>query len=253
MDTDDRIRRAADPPVGRAQPQPRRLGRAARPAAEPGARAEGRPRANLDPAAGRAISRLSGRCARAEARDRGRLSRDGGVARLPQILPAAAQGPRGRPEPRGDRASAADAAAAARRDARSGRAAARPRPRRPRRLPARRSRRPAPGPQGGVAGARFRPVRGLWRGPGADPAGDARRPCALGDDARGSDRARRADDRHRARLDLPRKLPSRDAGPAVPPLGAGLELPRDARARAPRTSSSSRRTSRSRRSSSKAA
>ena len=43
-----------------------------------------------------------------------------------------------------------------------------------------------------------------------------------------------ADDRHGARLDLARKLPADDPGPAVPPLGAGLELPRRARARAAR-------------------
>ena len=153
---------------------------------------------------------LSRRSARAEARDRRRLSRDGGVARLPQILPAAAQGPGGRPEPRGDRASPADAAPAARRDARGRRPAARPRPHRPRRVPARRARGASAGPQGDVAGARFRPVRGLRRGPRADPAGDARRPCPFGDDARGSDRAGRANDRHGARLDLPRKLPARD-------------------------------------------
>jgi segregation and condensation protein A len=39
------------------------------------------------------------RCAAAAARDRRGLSRDGGVARLPQILPAAAQGSGGRAEP----------------------------------------------------------------------------------------------------------------------------------------------------------
>ena len=61
--------------------------------------AEGRPGANLDPPAGRAISCLSRRGARAEARDRRRLSGDGGVAGLPQILPAAAQGPGADPSP----------------------------------------------------------------------------------------------------------------------------------------------------------
>ena len=128
-------------------------------------------------AAGRAISRLPRRGAGAEARDRRRLSRDGGVAGLPQILPAAAQGSRGRPEPRGNRAAAADAAPAARRDARGRRAAAGPRPHRPRRVRARRARRAAAGAQVGLAGARFRPVRGLWRGHArATAAGDARRP-----------------------------------------------------------------------------
>ena len=79
-------------------------------------------------------------------------------------------------------------------------------------------------------------------------AGDARRPCALGDDARGSDRAGRQDDRHGARLDLPRKLPARDPGPAVPPLGAGVELPRRARTRAARAARNRAGRSRSRRS-----
>ena len=172
----------------------RRLGRAARPAAQPGARAEGRSRANLDPAAGRAVPHVSGRSTRAEARDRRRLSRDGGVARLSQILPAPAQGPRGRSQPRRDRAPPADAAAAAGRDARGRRAAARPRPARTRRVRARRSRRSAPGSQGRVAGARIRPLRRLRSGEGEDPTGDARRPCARGADAGGSARAARPDD-----------------------------------------------------------
>ena len=114
--------------------------------------AEGRPRPDLDPAAGRAIYRLHRQRPGAEARDRRRLSRDGGVARLSQILPAAAQGPGAGSEPGRARASAADAASAARRDARGGRAAAGPRPDRPRRVRSRRSRGAAAGPQVGLAG-----------------------------------------------------------------------------------------------------
>ena len=129
-------------------------------------------------AAGRAISHLSRRRARAEAGDRGRLSGDGGwLAYLKSCL-LLPKDPGAGPEPGGDRAAAADAAPAARRDARGRRAAARPRSHRPRRLPSRRARRAAADPQGRLAGARFRPVRRLRRGARADPAGDARRPCA---------------------------------------------------------------------------
>ena len=198
--------------------------------------AEGRPRANLDPRAGRAISRLSRRGAGAEAGDRRRLSRDGGVARLPQILPAAAQGPRGRPEPRGNRAAAADAAAAARRDARGRGAAARPRPASAATCSC------AARPKGcGWSASRHWQVApfDLFAAYGAvkarTPAADARRPRALGDDAGGSDRAGRADDRHGARLDRARGVPARSTDdPQLAALGARVELRRGAGAGAPR-------------------
>ena len=80
---------------------------------------------DLDPRSGRAISRLHRRREEAAAGDRRRLSGDGGLARLPQILPAAAQGPDGRSEPRGAGDAAAAAAAAAAGDARGGGAAGR--------------------------------------------------------------------------------------------------------------------------------
>ena len=70
----------------------RGLRRSARPAARHGAHAEGRSRQDLDPRARPAISRLHRRGAAAEARDRRRLSRHGGLARLPQIEAAAAVG-----------------------------------------------------------------------------------------------------------------------------------------------------------------
>ena len=186
-------------------------------------------------AAGRAISRLSRRGAGAEARDRRRLSGDGGVARLPQILPAAAQGPRAGPEPRGDRAAAADAAAAARRDARGRRAAARPRPA----SAATCSCAARPKGCGWSASRRGRCAISTCSPPMARSA-RAPQPAMHVVHARSvmtleeAHRAGRADDRHGARLDLPRELPARDPGPAVPPLGAGLELRRRARARAAR-------------------
>ena len=161
-------------------------------------------------------TRLHRQRARAEARDRGRLSRDGGVARLPEILPAAAQGPGSGSEPRGGRAAAADAASAARCDARGGRPAAGPRPHRPRRVRSRRSGRAAAGPQGRVAGharSTCSPAYGAVKARTA--ARDARRPCALGDDARRSDRARRQDDRNGDRLDGARSLPARERRPGV--------------------------------------
>src|ERR1700740_183904 len=85
-----------------------------------------------------------------------------------------------------------------------------------------------------MAGARLRSVRRLWRGQGAHAAGDARRACPLGDDARRGNRARRPDDRDGARMDVPRELPPGEPGSAFPPLGASVELPCSARARAPR-------------------
>ena len=65
---------------------------AARPAADARAPAEGRSRQNFDPGARRPVSRLHRGGAPAAARTRRRLSRDGGVARLSQIAPAAARG-----------------------------------------------------------------------------------------------------------------------------------------------------------------
>ena len=62
---------------------------------------------DLDPALVEQYLDLHRKCPRVEARDRGRLSGDGGVARLSQILPAAAQGPGAGPEPGRGCASAA--------------------------------------------------------------------------------------------------------------------------------------------------
>ena len=133
-----------------AEPQPRRLGGAARPAAEPRPPAEGRPPPDLDPGAGRAISDLSRAGQGAPAGDCRRLSRDGGLAGLSQKLPAAAQGPDGRSVAGGAGAAAAAAAAAARRDARGRRPADGPRPDRPRRLRPRRAGRAEAGAQVGT-------------------------------------------------------------------------------------------------------
>ena len=58
--------------------------------------------------------------------------------------------------------------AAARRDARGRRSAARPRSRRPGRLRARRTGRPSPRPQVGLAGQLLRTLFGLWHGQGAN-------------------------------------------------------------------------------------
>ena len=67
-----------------------------------GAPAEGRPRENLDPGAGRPVSRLHRGGAQAAARACRRLPRDGGLARLSEIAPAAARRARaGGPERRG--------------------------------------------------------------------------------------------------------------------------------------------------------
>ena len=74
----------------------RGLRRPARPAAVAGAPAEGRSRQDLDPGAGRPVSRLHRGGAQAAARTRRRLSRDGGLARLPEVAPAAAGGRRSR-------------------------------------------------------------------------------------------------------------------------------------------------------------
>ena len=126
----------------RADPQPRRLGGAARPAADAWrGRRRSTSRKSRSSRWSSNISPIIDEARGAEAGDRRRLSRHGGVARLPQILPAAAQDPEADPEPRGTGAAAAAAAAAARRDARGGRAADRPRPDRPRRVRARRARR----------------------------------------------------------------------------------------------------------------
>ena len=80
----------------------RRLRRPARPAADARAAAEGRSREDLDPGAGRPVSRLHRGGAQAAARTRRRLSRDGGVARLSEIAPAAARD-RMRPKARAPR------------------------------------------------------------------------------------------------------------------------------------------------------
>ena len=187
--------------------------------------------ANLDPRAGRAISRLHRRSAGAEAGDCRRLSRDGGVARLSQILPAAAQGPRGRSQPGGTGAAAAAAPAAARRDARGRRAADGPRP------ASAATSSCAARPKGcGWSRKSAWQVRDfdLFAAYGAvrarTDAGDPRRHAALGDDAGGGDRPGRPDDRRGARLDRARGIPAGDAGSAIPPLGAGLQLRRGARA-----------------------
>jgi hypothetical protein len=63
-------------------------------------------------------------------------------------------------------------------------AASRTRPPWPRCFPARQPRGTAPGTQFRLASSRFRPVRSLWRGPRANPAGDARRSRQIGDDSR---------------------------------------------------------------------
>ena len=108
---------------GRADRQSRRLRRPARPAAEPGARPEGRSAPHLHGGAGRPVPGARGAGPAAAARARRRLSRDGGVARLPQVAPAAARaaGRRGAVGP-GDGRRAAMAAAPPRGDAGGGRA-----------------------------------------------------------------------------------------------------------------------------------
>src|SRR3546814_11416628 len=100
-----------------ADRQIRKLGGAARPVAGAGADAEGRPARNLHPCAGRTISRLYRGRAEAEAGTGGRLSGDGGVAGLSQILAAAAQGGAARTQPGGTGAATAIAAPAASGDA----------------------------------------------------------------------------------------------------------------------------------------
>ena len=232
----------------------RRLGGAARPAAQPRPGAEGRSRADFDPPAGRAISRLSRRGAGAEARDRRRLSRDGGVARLPQILPAAAQGRR-RPirAPRKSRCGCRCGSSGSTRCARPARGCS------------------AATASGATCSCAARPKGCGWCARSAWQVRDFDLFAAYG-----AVRARTApamhvvharsvmtleeaiervgaDDRHGARLDLPRNLPAHDPGPAVPPLGAGVELSRRARARAPRPARHRSRTSRSLRSGSRAA
>ena len=108
---------------GRADRQSRRLRGPARPAADPGARPEGRSAPHLDGGAGRPVPGARRPGAAHAARARRRLSRDGGVARLPEVAPAAARaaGRRGAVGP-GDGRRAAMAAAPARGDAGGGRA-----------------------------------------------------------------------------------------------------------------------------------
>ena len=212
--------------------------------------AEGRPRADLDPRAGRAISRLSRPGAGAEARDRRRLSRDGGVARLSQILPAAAQGSRGRIRaPRRSRCGCRCGCSGSTRCARRAR-----------------------GCSAATGSAATSSCAALRKGCGWSASRRGR--CAISTcsrpTARSSARTQPAMHVVHARsvmtleealervgrmigtaLDwtlLESFLPS-TAGPAVPPLGAGLELRRGARAGPPRPARHSRRTSRSRRSS----
>ena len=74
----------------------RRLRRPARPPARARAPPEGRPRPDLDPGARRAVPRLHRGGAAHAPRARGRLSRDGGLARLPEVAPAAARAAEGR-------------------------------------------------------------------------------------------------------------------------------------------------------------
>jgi segregation and condensation protein A len=169
------------------------------------------------------------------------------VARLPQILPAAAQGPEADPSPeelalrlqlRLQRLDAMREAGA--------RLMGRDR-HRPRRVRARRARRAAAGAQVGLAGRAFDLFAAYGAGQGAHPAGDARRrPRSVMTLEDAIERVV-GDDRHGARLDDARGFLPVDRRPAIPPLGAGssfvaaLELAR-------RAGSSSRRTSRSRRS-----
>src|SRR5512139_2062242 len=233
--TRDRVRRefrggAGGPAIGPVDARSRRLGRTARPAAYAGARAEGRSRQDLDPRPGRAISRLHRRCEEAQAGDCRRLSGDGGMARLPQILPAAAQGSGSGSEPRGAGASAPAPPAAAQCDARGGGAAARARLSRPRRLQARRTRGAARDPQVRLAGRPLRSHLHLWRRPRAFGAGDPHRRAPAGDDPRRGVGPDRAAARNSDRLDDDRGLPSRYAGRGIPQVGARLELRRHARA-----------------------
>ena len=83
---------ADDAARGRLHRRPRRVRGAARSAPGSGARPQGRPRHDLDSRAGRAVPGLSARPAGAAAADRGRISRDGGLARLPEVAAAAAAG-----------------------------------------------------------------------------------------------------------------------------------------------------------------
>src|SRR3546814_4231901 len=95
------------------------------------------PAADFHSRARRTISDLHRRDARAQAGGRGRLSGDGGVARLSEVGAAAAQGPGGRSVPRRTGAAPATAAPATGGDARGGGASAGARSHRPRRLSAR--------------------------------------------------------------------------------------------------------------------
>ena len=115
--TDEPQERATTPPIGSeaearspsagrgrdARGRCRGLRRAARPAAGHGAHAEGRPCQDLGAGAGAAISGFHHRGAPAQARDRRRLSRHGGVACFSQVEALVAGGAerRGRAERRG--------------------------------------------------------------------------------------------------------------------------------------------------------
>ena len=117
----------------------------ARSAAGAGAAAEGRPRQDFDPGAGRPVSHLHRGGAATAPRARRRLSGDGGLARLSQIAPAAAGAGAGRrPERRGHGAGAGLSAAAAGSLPRSGGQADGAAAAQPRRLRARRCRSRSP-------------------------------------------------------------------------------------------------------------
>ena len=90
VDTFEEMEAHAAPPEERAGRDGRRLRRPARSSARAGAQPEGRHRQDFGPEARRPISRIHRAGEAVQSRARGRLSRDGGVARLSQIAADAA-------------------------------------------------------------------------------------------------------------------------------------------------------------------
>ena len=199
----------------------------ARSAADAGAPAEGRSREDLDPGARRPIPRLHRGGAAAAARACRRLSRDGGLARLSQVAPAAAgDGDAGRHDRGGDGERAGAAPQAAGSDPRRRAEIVRASAARPRRVRARRS----------PSRSRISSIRnGRRRSTTCSPPMPCQRQktralaCAHGQArgvvARRGARGARTPGRRRQRLDPHRRISDRLYGRAVAARhGAGVEL-----------------------------